>query len=83
MFAFQKLQDYLRANASTATALELNRLLEALRQEKDFPLSSLYAIDYEAFDLAMEALRDWRVDRYYAGPAAVVADAASEPTPPS
>lgn len=83
MFAIQKLEDYMQSSASPAAARELNRLLDALRQEKEFPLSSLYQIDYEAFELAMEALRDWRVDRYYAGPAAVVADAASEPTPPS
>ena len=83
MFAIQKLQDYLQSSASPAAARELNRLLDALRKESEFPLSSLYEIDYEAFELAMEALRDWRVDRYYAGPAAVVVDAGSEPPQPS
>jgi len=66
MYAIQKLQDYLQSSASPVAARELNRLLDALRQEREFPLSSLYEIDYEAFELAMEALRDWRVDRYYA-----------------
>lgn len=83
MFAIQKLHDYLQSSASPAAARELNRLLDALRQEKEFPLSSLYQIDYEAFELAMEALRDWRVDRYYVGPAAVIADTGSEPPRPS
>ena len=83
MFAIQKLQDYLQSSASPAAARELNRLLDALKQEKEFPLSSLYEIDYEAFELAMEALRDWRVDRYYAGPAAAVTDAVSELPEPS
>jgi len=83
MFAIQKLEDYLQSSASPAAARELNRLLDALRQEKEFPLSSLYLIDYEAFELAMDALRDWRVDRYYAGPAAVVSDALLEPPQPS
>ena len=83
MFAIQKLEDYLRSSASPAAARELNCLLEALKQEREFPLSSLYEIDYEAFELAMEAMRDWRVDRYYAGAAAVATDADStlpEPT---
>jgi len=78
MFAIRKLEDYLRSSASPSTARELNRLLDALRQEREFPLSSLYEIDYEAFELAVEALRDWRVDRYYAGPAAVASDAGSD-----
>ena len=56
----------MRSGASPAASRELTRLLEALRQEKEFPLSSLYEIDYEAFELAMEAMRDWRIDRYYA-----------------
>jgi len=83
MFAIQKLQDYLQSSASPAAASELNRLLDALRKETEFPLSRLYEIDYDAFELAIEALRDWRVDRYYAGPAAVVADAGSETPRPS
>lgn len=83
MFAIQKLQDYLQSSASPATARELSRLLDALRKEAEFPLSSLYEIDYEAFELAMDALRDWRVDRYYAGAAAVVADAGSALPQPS
>jgi len=83
MFAIQKLEDYLRSSASPAATRELNRLLDALRQEKEFPLSSLYEIDYEAFELAMEALRDWRVDRYYAGPAAGAAEADSDLPQPS
>jgi hypothetical protein len=29
-------------------------------------LSELYGLDMEAFDLAIELMRDWRLDRYYA-----------------
>jgi negative regulator of replication initiation len=66
MFAIQKLEEYLRTSATPAASRELSRLLDALREEKEFPLSSLYEIDYEAFELAVEVLRDWRIDRYYA-----------------
>jgi hypothetical protein len=72
MFAINKLEQYIRSNATPAVSLELRRLLEALKEEKEFPLSSLYEIDYEAFELAVEAMRDWRIDRYYAGAAAIV-----------
>lgn len=67
MFAIQKLEEYLQSRATPATARELNRLVEALRQEADFPLAGLYEIDFEAFELAIDVLRDWRIDRYYAG----------------
>ncbi len=69
MFAISKLEEYKRSSATPATSRELDRLLEALKEEKEFPLSSLYQIDYEAFELAIEALRDWRIDRYYAAKA--------------
>jgi negative regulator of replication initiation len=29
-------------------------------------LSDLYDLDWESFQLAIELLRDWRIDRYYA-----------------
>jgi hypothetical protein len=67
MFAIQKLEEYVRSRATTAASYELQRLMQALKDESEFPLSSLYEIDYEAFELAVEALRDWRIDRYYAG----------------
>jgi len=66
MFAIQKLEQYLITSASPAAARELTRLMEALDQEKEFQLSKLYEIDLEAFELAVEVLRDWRIDRYYA-----------------
>ena len=56
----------MRSSATPAASRELSRLLEALKEEREFPLSSLYEIDYEAFELAVEVLRDWRIDRYYA-----------------
>lgn len=66
MFAIQKLEQYLNTSASPTAARELTRLMEALKQEKEFPLSNLYEIDFEAFELAVDVLRDWRIDRYYA-----------------
>jgi hypothetical protein len=66
MLAIQRLEKYMQTRATPASARELGRLIEALKEEKEFPLSSLYRIDYDAFELAVDVLRDWRVDRYYA-----------------
>jgi len=83
MCAIRKLEEYLRSNATPAASRELQRLLDALKEEKEFPLSSLYAIDYEAFELAVEAMRDWRIDRYYAGDPSITgrSPASNEPEP--
>ena len=66
MFAIHKLEQYLNTTASPAAARELTRLVKALDHEEEFHLSNLYEIDLEAFELAVEVLRDWRIDRYYA-----------------
>lgn len=41
-------------------------MVEALGEEREIPLRDLYELDQEAFDLAIELLKDWRLDRYYA-----------------
>lgn len=67
MYAMQRLQDYMKQRATPAAARQLASFIEALRQEREFPLTGLYEVDYEAFELAVEVMREWRVDRYYAG----------------
>jgi hypothetical protein len=67
MYAMQRLQEYMTRNATPATARQLSSFIEALKQEREFPLTGLYEVDYEAFELAVEVMREWRVDRYYAG----------------
>lgn len=44
---------------------ESRTLALALESQVDFPLASLYALNLEAFSLAMEILREWRLDRNY------------------
>ena len=34
-----------------------------------FELVTLYDLDYDGFQLALDILREWRLDRYYAGKA--------------
>lgn len=50
-------------------ARTLAALVLALETDRGFDLASLYSLDYKSFDLAIEVLRDWRLDRYYAGKA--------------
>ncbi len=47
----------------------LARLVLALESDALFPVSDLYALDRQRFELALQILAEWRLDRYYAGKA--------------
>lgn len=66
MNAIKQLRKYLQQNPGGQSARSLARLTTALADEAEFPLADLYDLDYEAFELAIELLKDWRLDRYYA-----------------
>ncbi|MBC7601390.1 MAG: hypothetical protein H7255_01850 [Ramlibacter sp.] len=44
-------------------------LVLSLEREGSFNLGDLYLLNTENFDLALDVLRDWRLDRYYMGKA--------------
>ena len=66
MNAIRELRKYLLKNPSGESAKTLARLAVALANDREFPLSDLYRLPFEEFELALEVLRDWRLDRYYA-----------------
>lgn len=47
----------------------VSALVLALESEQPFHLGGLYQLDLKTFELALEILREWRLDRYYAGKA--------------
>jgi hypothetical protein len=66
MNAIKAIRKHLEKNPGTPSSKALARLVAALAEEKSYPLAELYAMDYDTFEMAMELLRDWRLDRYYA-----------------
>lgn len=66
MNAIKKARQIILATPDSQEALTLARLVLALEAETDFPLVSLYALNLDSFGLAMEILKEWRLDRYYA-----------------
>lgn len=64
--AIKEVRKYILQHPTTASAQILARLTAAVAEETAFPLSDLYKLDRDAFDLAIELLQDWRLDRYYA-----------------
>jgi len=66
MNAIKKVRRYMQAHQKDNASRVLAQLAACLADERAFPLSELYGLDMEAFDLAIELMRDWRLDRYYA-----------------
>jgi hypothetical protein len=66
MNAIKQVRKYLEQHPNRKSSFFLADLVEALGEEREIPLRELYELDREAFDLAIELIRDWRLDRYYA-----------------
>ena len=66
MNAIKAIRKHMERNPGAPSSKALARLVAALAEEQSYPLAELYAMDYDTFEMAMELLRDWRLDRYYA-----------------
>jgi hypothetical protein len=64
--AIHDIRRYLNDHSDSPSAEVLSRLPATLSREESLVLSDLYALDWESFELAIDLLRDWRIDRYYA-----------------
>ena len=69
MHAIKEAWKFIENDPAQADAQTLSRLVLAMEDEGDFPLSDLYTLDFDRFSLALKILDEWRLDRYYAGKA--------------
>lgn len=69
MHAIKKARKLIEHNPSDSSAKTLSRLVLALESEGEFVIEDIYQLDMAYFDLALEILREWRLDRYFAGKA--------------
>ena len=69
MNAIKRARRFIEQNPNERTAVVLSQLVLALESDRSFQLAALYELDFEKFDLAIDILREWRLDRYYAGKA--------------
>ena len=67
MNAIKEAQKFIAKHPESEAARTLAQLVLTLESHEPFPLDKLYALDLARFNLAMEILREWRLDRYYAG----------------
>ncbi len=67
MNAIKKARKIIQSAPDEPGSGALASLVVALETEGNFNLSLLYATDLKTFELALEVLREWRIDRYYLG----------------
>lgn len=69
MKAIKVARKFIETQPHHEAAKALASLVLALESEGSFELSALYRLDPEYFELALDILKDWRLDRYYEGKA--------------
>lgn len=69
MNAIKKARKYIEHDPVSDASVTLAQLVLALESEVHFDLVKLYKLDYDRFNVAMDILREWRLDRYYMGKA--------------
>lgn len=66
MLAIKKARKLIEANPGSDASKALAALVVALETESAFNLGTLYALGDKPFQLALEILAEWRLDRHYA-----------------
>ncbi len=69
MNEIKKARRLIEADPQTDAAKTLAALVRALESEEKFDLGDLYKLSYDNFNLAIDVLKEWRLDRYYSGKA--------------
>jgi hypothetical protein len=69
MRAIKEARHLIEESPHDEAAQILARLVLALESEKSCVISDIYKLNRTHFDLALSILKEWRLDRYYAGKA--------------
>jgi hypothetical protein len=65
MNEIKKARKLIETDPTSNAAKTLARLVRALESDEQFELADLYALDFPNFNLAIDILKEWRIDRYY------------------
>jgi hypothetical protein len=66
MLAIKKARKLIENNPNDAAAKIIAALVLALESETALSVAQLYSLDDKRFELALEILNEWRLDRHYA-----------------
>lgn len=65
MNAIKKARRLIKADPTSPTAVTLAALVRALESDEVFALGDLYKLGFDDFNLGLDMLKEWRLDRYY------------------
>ncbi|MBA4262776.1 MAG: hypothetical protein C0443_12355 [Comamonadaceae bacterium] len=65
MHALKQTRKLIEKKPESPAAQTLSALVVALESESPFALNILYQLDYDHFELALDLIKEWRLDRYY------------------
>ncbi len=60
----KKIEKRILKNPDEPASQVFRELVKALDQKLNFDLASIYDLDYDDFQLVLDVLKDWRLDRY-------------------
>lgn len=69
MSTIKSARNFIESDPDQPDAIILANLVLALESETTFSLGDLYRLEPGNFELALELLAEWRIDRHYAGKA--------------
>ena len=69
MRAIKKAKKFIEHSPDSMTGIAYSQLILSLEAGVDFPVKELYKINAHDFELALELMKDWRIDRFYIGKA--------------
>ena len=65
MKALKKARKLIENAPESNEARILSALVVALESEAAYPVNDLYKLNFDNFELALDLLKEWRLDRYY------------------
>ena len=69
MRAIKKVKKFIERSPNSTEGIAFAKLILALESDNEFPVIELYQLNSDEFDLAIELLKDWRIDCFYVGKA--------------
>lgn len=75
MRAIKKARKIIETEPASDAAKALTSLILALETDANFSFKPLYELHMKDFDLMIEVMKDWRLDRYYEGKAKAISTA--------
>lgn len=66
MLAIKKARKFIQTNPKDPASLTISALVLALESEGQISVAPLYELSNDKFELALEILSEWRLDRHYA-----------------